>query len=233
MPSIDGFGKDRPSHLEEPSRRKTMHRILSIMKRAMDLFVSVTALILLLPLIGVAAFLIRVTMGAPVLFRQVRPGLKERPFTLLKFRTMRAEQDGNGRALPDQARLTKLGRWLRKHSIDELPQLYNVVRNDMSLVGPRPLLTDYLALYSAEQRRRHDVKPGITGWAQVNGRNQLSWERKFDLDLWYVDHWTLWVDIRVLCLTFLKVIRQEGISPVGLATMPEFTGSASRDPHAQ
>lgn len=196
-----------------------------MLKRAMD--VSVAALLLTVmsvPLL-VVALLVRWTMGAPVLFRQMRPGLNGRPFELMKFRTMRHATDEKGHPLPDEARLTPLGRWLRKLSLDELPQVLNVLRGDMSLVGPRPLLTEYLALYTPEQARRHEVRPGITGWAQVNGRNALSWEERFRLDVWYVDHHSLWLDLRILGLTLLSVLRGEGINEPGAATMSRFTGS--------
>jgi lipopolysaccharide/colanic/teichoic acid biosynthesis glycosyltransferase len=160
-----------------------------------------------------------------VLFVQVRPGLHGAPFRIYKLRTMRDATDASGRPLPDQDRLTPFGAWLRSTSLDELPELLNVLRGEMSLVGPRPLLMEYLPLYSAEQRRRHEVRPGITGWAQVNGRNALSWQRKFELDVWYVDHRSLWLDLRILALTVGSVLRRENISASGEATMPRFTGA--------
>jgi lipopolysaccharide/colanic/teichoic acid biosynthesis glycosyltransferase len=175
--------------------------------------------------LAITAFIILITMGRPLLFRQVRPGLDAQRFTLLKFRTMRTAL-GSGLGFPSDAdRLTGCGRFLRKFSLDELPQLWNVLCGDMSLVGPRPLLKEYMPRYSAGQRRRHQAKPGITGWAQINGRNTLNWERKFELDVWYVDNWSLWLDTKILLLTAWKVLRRESISQEGHATMPEFLGS--------
>lgn len=191
----------------------------------MDVLVAGMALVLLaLPLLLLAC-LVRVRLGSPVLFRQVRPGLHERPFMMVKFRTMTDERGADGELLPDARRLTSFGRFLRATSLDELPELWNVLRGEMSLVGPRPLLMEYLPLYSPEQARRHEVRPGITGWAQVNGRNALSWEERFKLDVWYVDHRSLWLDLRILWLTVRKVIVREGISAQGEATMPRFTGN--------
>ncbi len=178
------------------------------------------------PVVGAAALAVRATMGTPVFFRQKRPGLRGEPFGVLKFRTMTQERDASGALRPDAERLTAVGRFLRSSSIDELPQLWNVLRGDMSLVGPRPLLMQYLTRYSPEQARRHDVLPGITGWAQINGRNTLSWDEKFRLDSWYVDHWSLGLDLKILALTALRVVRREGISSEGHVTMPEFMGSA-------
>lgn len=166
-------------------------------------------------------------MGSPVLFRQCRPGRFGRPFYMIKFRTMRDATDAAGRPLPDGERLTAFGRFLRSSSLDELPELWNVLKGDMSLVGPRPLLMEYLPLYSAEQARRHEVRPGVTGWAQVNGRNALTWEEKFRLDVWYVDNRSLWLDLRIIAMTVKKVIRRDGISAAGEATMPKFTGKPS------
>lgn len=193
-------------------------------KRAVDVTAATLGLTLCAPVLAGAGLAIRGTMGSPVLFRQSRPGYRGRPFELMKFRTMRHVVDAAGNPLPDEARLTRLGAWLRATSVDELPQLWNVVRGDMSLVGPRPLLMRYLTRYSPEQARRHDVLPGITGWAQVNGRNALSWEEKFRLDVWYVDNWSLALDVRILLLTALKVVQRSGISREGHATMPEFMG---------
>ena len=191
----------------------------------MDVLVAGAALVLLaLPLLLLAC-LVRVRLGSPVLFRQVRPGLRGRPFMMVKFRTMTDERDADGELLPDARRLTAFGRFLRASSLDELPELWNVLRGEMSLVGPRPLLMEYLPLYSSEQARRHEVRPGITGWAQVNGRNAVSWEDRFKLDVWYVDHRTLGLDLRILWLTVRKVIVREGISAQGEATMPRFTGN--------
>ena len=194
-------------------------------KRLLDLLIAAVALAILSPLLAVVALLVRARLGSPVLFRQERPGLHGRPFTLIKFRTMRDARDQHGKPLADEQRLTRFGRWLRATSVDELPELWDVLRGDMSLVGPRPLLMHYLPLYSTEQARRHDVRPGITGWAQVNGRNAISWEEKFELDVWYVDHWSLWLDLRILSRSVLALVRPHGISAEGSATMPEFRGS--------
>jgi sugar transferase EpsL len=196
-----------------------------VFKRLMDLIMSAIALILLAPLMAAVAVLVWLTMGPPILFRQVRAGYRGLPFTLFKFATMRSARDAQRRLLPDKDRLTKVGTLLRRFSLDELPQLWNVLIGDMSLVGPRPLLVDYLPRYSPEQARRHEVKPGITGWAQVNGRNTLSWEQKFNLDVWYVDHRSLGLDAEIIWITMQKVLQREGISLDGHATMPEFRGS--------
>jgi lipopolysaccharide/colanic/teichoic acid biosynthesis glycosyltransferase len=193
-------------------------------KRLLDLGMVLLALTLLWPVLLCLAVLVRLKLGAPVFFRQTRPGLHGRPFRLIKFRTMRDAFDAQGKPLPDAERLTPFGRWLRATSLDELPELWNVLKGEMSLVGPRPLLMEYLPLYSAEQARRHEVKPGITGWAQVNGRNALSWEGKFELDVWYVDHQSFWLDVQIIALTIKKVLLREGISAQGEATMPRFTG---------
>ena len=201
-----------------------------VVKRALDLFVVMPTIVACFPIAVVVAILIRARMGSPVLFRQVRPGYKGRPFQLVKFRTMLETTDASGALLPDDQRLTPLGRFLRRTSLDELPQLWNVLRGDMSLVGPRPLLMEYLDRYTPEQMRRHDVRPGITGLAQVSGRNNLPWEQRFDLDVWYVDNWSLWLDLRIIALTIRKVLRGEGVSAQGVATMTKFTGS--RDPAA-
>jgi sugar transferase EpsL len=195
-------------------------------KRALDISVSAAALVLTLPLIVVAAIVVRVTLGSPILFRQQRPGLHGRPFVLYKLRSMNEARGSGGELLSDDARLTGAGHWLRKLSLDELPQLWNVLKGDMSLVGPRPLLMEYLPLYDARQARRHEVKPGITGWAQVKGRNALSWEEKFNLDVWYVEHVSFSLDMGILALTALRVVRPHGIAQAGSATMPRFTGSA-------
>lgn len=195
------------------------------MKRVVDIFGAGLGLLMLSPVILCLAWMIRRRLGSPVLFRQIRPGLKGRPFEMIKFRTMRDAVDSNGQPLPDEERLTPFGRWLRSTSMDELPELWNVLRGDMSLVGPRPLLMEYLPLYSPEQARRHEVRPGITGWAQVNGRNAISWEEKFKLDVWYVDNHNLWLDIKILYLTVRKVFARDGISAEGEATMPKFTGN--------
>ena len=197
-------------------------------KRLFDLLLSGLALLLLSPLLLALALLVRHYHGRPVLFSQQRPGYRGRPFRLYKFRSMSDARDAQGNLLPDAERLTRLGRFLRSTSLDELPELFNVLRGEMSLVGPRPLLMQYLGRYSPEQMRRHDVLPGITGWAQVNGRNALSWEDKFRLDVWYVDHWTFWLDLRILLLTLAKVVQREGISQPGYATAEEFMGSPEK-----
>jgi lipopolysaccharide/colanic/teichoic acid biosynthesis glycosyltransferase len=197
------------------------------MKRIFDLLVALLALLLLaLPLLALAWW-IRRKLGSPVLFRQVRPGLNGKPFTMVKFRTMTDERGADGALLSDAQRLTPFGRFLRANSLDELPELWNVLRGDMSLVGPRPLLMEYLPLYSPEQARRHELRPGITGWAQVNGRNAISWQEKFALDVWYVDNQSLWLDIKILWMTVRKVLVRDGISAAGEATMSKFTGSES------
>lgn len=188
---------------------------------------SFCALVVLAFPLFVVALLIRRKLGWPVLFRQQRPGYLGRPFWLLKFRTMTNARDTSGALLPDAQRLTTFGRWLRSTSIDELPGLLNILRGEMSFIGPRPLLMQYLPLYSAEQARRHDIKPGFSGWAQINGRNTLSWEEKFRLDVWYVDHQNFWLDLRIFLITILKVLRREGISAAGEATMAPFTGTTA------
>lgn len=195
------------------------------MKRLFDIICSVCGLLILSPVILIVAWMIRRKLGSPVLFKQERPGLHGKSFLMIKFRTMRDAVDSNGRPLPDSERMTPFGRFLRSSSLDELPELWNVLKGDMSLVGPRPLLMQYLPLYSDEQRRRHEVKPGVTGWAQINGRNSLSWDEKFKLDVWYVDNHTLWLDLKILFLTIKKVLIKEGISQENNATMEAFTGS--------
>lgn len=199
------------------------------MKRLIDIFVSLMLLALLSPIMLIVAIGVWRDVGAPVFFRQVRPGLGGRPFTLIKFRTMRGAHSGEFSGTDDGQRLTALGRKLRATSLDELPELWNVLRGEMSLVGPRPLLMRYLPLYTREQMRRHDVKPGLTGWAQVNGRNALSWDDKFRLDTWYVDHRSTFLDLKILLLTAAAVFGRQGISFENEATMPEFTGSAARN----
>jgi sugar transferase EpsL len=193
-------------------------------KRALDLVVSVFSLVLLSPLFVAVAVAVRIE-GRPVFFRQRRPGYKGVPFLTVKFRSMRDKRDDQGHLLPDGERITPLGAFLRRSSLDELPQLWNVLRGDMSLVGPRPLLMQYLDRYTPEQARRHSVPPGITGWTQVNGRNDLAWEKKLALDVWYVDHWSLCLDVRILLITMWKVLKGEGIGAQGCATMPEFMGT--------
>jgi lipopolysaccharide/colanic/teichoic acid biosynthesis glycosyltransferase len=198
------------------------------MKRLLDFTAALLGLILLaLPLL-VLVVLIRRKLGSPVFFRQTRPGLRGQPFKMIKFRTMTDARGPDGGLLPDAMRLTPFGRFLRATSLDELPELWNVLKGDMSLVGPRPLLMEYLPLYSSEQARRHEVRPGITGWAQVNGRNAIAWEEKFALDTWYVDNQSLWLDLKILWLTVKKVLVRDGISAAGEATMGKFTGSPPR-----
>lgn len=194
------------------------------MKRLFDLLASAIGLLLLAVPLALLAWQVRRKLGSPVLFTQVRPGLHGKPFRMVKFRTMTDARDASGALLPDAQRLTPFGRFLRASSLDELPELWNVLRGEMSLVGPRPLLMEYLPLYSPEQARRHEVRPGITGWAQVNGRNAISWADKFALDVWYVDHRSLWLDVRILWLTVRKVLVRDGISAAGEATMPRFEG---------
>lgn len=195
------------------------------MKRFFDMLLTSIALLLLLPVLLAVALTIRIRLGSPVVFRQMRPGRYGRPFQMLKFRSMLDAVDGKGQVLPDEQRLNKFGRALRATSLDELPGLWNVLRGDMSLVGPRPLLMDYLPLYNKHQARRHEVRPGITGWAQVNGRNAISWEQKFELDVWYVDHRSLRLDLWIMLLTVKKVLQGSDINSAGAATMPGFTGS--------
>jgi lipopolysaccharide/colanic/teichoic acid biosynthesis glycosyltransferase len=194
-------------------------------KRFFDIVASVAGLILLSPVIVVVAYMIRKRLGSPILFRQVRPGLGGKPFEMVKFRTMRDAFDANGDPLPDSERMTVFGRFLRSSSLDELPELWNVIKGDMSLVGPRPLLMEYLPLYDEVQVRRHDARPGVTGWAQINGRNALSWEEKFKLDVWYVDNQSLWLDLKIIFLTIKKVLIRDGISAEGEVTVTKFTGS--------
>jgi len=200
------------------------------LKRVVDVIASATTLVVLSPLLLAIAVAIWLERQGPILFRQKRPGYQGVPFLAMKFRSMVDVRDEQGRLLPDEERITRLGAFLRRTSLDELPQFWNVLRGDMSLVGPRPLLMQYLDRYSAEQARRHLVPPGITGWTQVNGRNDLPWERKLALDVWYVDHWSLWLDFRILCLTVWKVLKGEGISAEGSATMPEFMGNETKLP---
>lgn len=196
-----------------------------MVKRAVDIFASLFGLILLSPIILILSLCIRCKLGAPVLFRQIRPGMNGKPFEMVKFRTMRDALDAQGVPLPDDKRMTPFGSFLRASSLDELPELWNVLKGDMSLVGPRPLLMEYLPLYSQEQYRRHEVRPGVTGWAQINGRNALSWEDKFKLDVWYIDNRSIMLDFKILLLTVKKVLVRDGISAEGEVTMSKFTGS--------
>lgn len=196
-----------------------------MIKRLFDFTSSLLGLFILSPLIAIISISIRKNLGSPVLFRQVRPGKNGEPFEMVKFRTMRDASDTDGNLLPDSERMTTFGNFLRSTSLDELPELWNVLKGDMSLVGPRPLLMEYLPLYSKEQYRRHEVRPGVTGWAQVNGRNAISWEEKFALDVWYVENQSLWLDIKILWLTVKKVLVRDGISAEGEVTMSKFTGT--------
>lgn len=194
-------------------------------KRLLDIVVSASALLLLSPLLLYLAYLIRKNLGSPVLFQQIRPAQGGKPFKMIKFRTMRDAVDKQGKPLPDSERLTPFGQKLRASSLDELPELWNVLKGEMSLVGPRPLLMEYLPLYNAQQMRRHEMKPGITGWAQINGRNATTWDERFAHDIWYIDHYSFWLDLKILCLTFKKVWQKDGINAAGEATMPKFTGN--------
>lgn len=200
-----------------------------MIKRLLDIVVSAFGLLLLVPVIGIMAWGVRRKLGSPVFFCQTRPGKDGTPFRMIKFRTMLDVVDKNGNPLPDERRITSFGQFLRATSLDELPELWNVLKGDMSLVGPRPLLMEYLPLYSAEQYRRHNVRPGVTGWAQINGRNALSWDEKFQLDVWYVDNQSLWLDIKILLLTVKKVLVRDGISGDGVVTMSRFTGNDHKE----
>jgi len=200
-----------------------------VIKRLFDIFSSIIGLLVLAPVILIIALLIHRKLGSPVLFYQVRPGKDEKPFEMIKFRTMRDAIDKDGMPLPDSERITPFGNFLRNSSLDELPELWNVLKGDMSFVGPRPLLKEYLPLYSPEQARRHNVRPGITGWAQVNGRNAISWEEKFKYDIWYVENQSFWLDMKIIWMTIKKVIAREGISADDHATMPKFSGSQDFD----
>jgi sugar transferase EpsL len=201
----------------------------TIAKRLFDLLLAALAVIMLSPLLLFTAGLVFLRFGCPVFFRQRRTGLHGHSFEIWKFRTMVDAGYPNGEFLPDELRLTRFGQFLRRSSLDELPQLFNVLQGNMSLVGPRPLLPEYLPRYNDFQKRRHEVKPGITGWAQVNGRNTLTWDQKFKLDVWYVDHWNIWLDIKILWMTVITTVRSEGINQVGRATVSEFTGSSNSD----
>lgn len=201
-----------------------------MIKRLFDIAAASSALVVLAPVYAVTAYKVKKNLGSPVLFRQVRPGLDGKPFEMLKFRSMKDAVDAEGNVLPDSERLTDFGKRLRDSSLDELPELWNVIKGDMSLVGPRPLLMEYLPLYNDEQKRRHQVRPGITGYAQVNGRNAIGWDEKFTLDAWYVDNQSLWLDIKILAKTVKKVVIKDGISAEGEATMPKFTGSSIAEP---
>jgi len=199
-----------------------------VLKRSFDIFGSVIGLLILMPMILVIALQVRRKLGTPVLFRQTRPGKRGKPFEMIKFRTMRDAIDAAGNPLPDSERMTPFGIFLRSSSLDELPELWNVLKGDMSLVGPRPLLMEYLPLYSPEQYRRHEARPGVTGWAQINGRNALSWDEKFKLDIWYVDNHSFWLDLKIIFLTIKKVVGRDGISADGEATMSKFEGTQGK-----
>ncbi|MCD6356108.1 MAG: sugar transferase [Anaerolineaceae bacterium] len=198
-----------------------------IVKRMFDILFSLLAIALLSPLLLVIGIFNALMVGFPILFKQTRPGKNGVPFTLCKFRTMKEDKDRNGSLLPDKERITSFGKFLRKTSLDELPELFNVIKGDMSIVGPRPLLMQYLERYSPKQARRHEMLPGITGWAQVNGRNAISWEEKFRLDVWYIDHWSFWLDMKIILLTIWKVVTGKGVSQPGKATMDEFKGNST------
>lgn len=195
------------------------------MKRLFDFLLSFNAILVLLPIFCLLAFLVKFTIGTPIFFVQSRPGLHGKPFAMIKFRSMTNAQNSDGSLLPDSERLTRLGQFLRATSLDELPELWNVLKGDMSLVGPRPLLMEYLSLYSPEQARRHNVRPGITGWAQVNGRNAIAWEEKFKLDVWYVDNHSFWLDVKILFLTVKRVFQRHGVSADGEVTISRFKGN--------
>jgi len=207
------------------NRIRTEGLLSSVLKRGVDIVGAAGGLILFSPVIAVLVPIVYIKLGRPVFFAQVRPGKDGRPFKMYKFRTMTDGRDANGSLLSDAERLTPTGRFLRSTSLDELPELWNVLVGDMSLVGPRPLLMEYLPLYTPHQARRHEVRPGVTGWAQVRGRNALTWEEKLRLDVWYVDHRTFWLDMRILAMTVMTVLRRDGVSAAGDATMPRFTGS--------
>jgi lipopolysaccharide/colanic/teichoic acid biosynthesis glycosyltransferase len=199
-----------------------------LLKRFFDITASVTATILLLPILGIIYILVRFSIGSPVFFRQLRPGLNAKPFMMVKFRTMTDAKDATGKYLSDNERLTSFGRFLRSSSLDELPELLNVIKGEMSIVGPRPLLMDYLPLYNEEQLARHVVRPGITGWAQVNGRNAITWEEKFRLDLWYIENSSFWIDCKIIALTIRKVLGSSGVNAGADVTMPAFTGNKTK-----
>jgi lipopolysaccharide/colanic/teichoic acid biosynthesis glycosyltransferase len=209
---------------------KLLPKGVPLVKRLSDVILASLALVLLSPVFLILSILVAIRNGFPILFRQKRPGLREEIFTIYKFRTMRDVTDDAGEPLPDAQRLTRLGRFLRATSLDELPELLNILKGDMSLVGPRPLLVQYLPLYSKQQARRHDVLPGLTGWAQVNGRNALTWQEKFALDVWYVDHWTFWLDVKIITHTIVKVLQREGVSQPGQATAEPFRGNPPDTP---
>jgi len=200
-----------------------------VLKRIIDIIGALVGLIVSSPIMLIVSLIIYLTMGRPVFFKQLRPGLNGKPFVIYKFRTMLDLRDKDGNLLPDEKRITAIGKFLRSTTLDELPEFWNVLKGDMSLVGPRPLLVEYLPRYTPEQARRHNVKPGMTGWAQVNGRNAITWEEKFKLDVWYVDNWNIPLDLKIIFLTILKVFKREGVSAEGYATMPEFVGSKNME----
>ncbi|MFM2416245.1 MAG: hypothetical protein RL385_968 [Pseudomonadota bacterium] len=233
--SVPAFHSEIPSQPSLQRSRNDRHFEMqkATAKRIADVVGSGIALVVLAPVMAGISLMVRTNLGTPVLFRQERPGLGGRPFRMAKFRTMREACDSQGNSLPDEARLTRFGQVLRATSLDELPELWNVLRGDMSLVGPRPLLMEYLPRYNARQARRHDVRPGITGWAQINGRNTLSWDEKFELDLWYVENQSLSLDLKILARTVWTVIRRKGISAEGEVTMPRFMGTADPSRNAR
>lgn len=210
---------------------KLLPKDMPIVKRVIDIILSLSVLILFSPVLLIICILVAVQFGFPILFKQKRPGYQGEIFTIYKFRTMQNRLDDQGKPLPDAQRLTKFGRFLRAASLDELPELINVLKGEMSIVGPRPLLVEYLPLYNAKQFRRHEVLPGITGWAQINGRNAISWQEKFDLDVWYVDNWSVWLDMKTIVLSVVKVLRREGISQPGVATAEPFKGNPPEIDH--
>lgn len=223
MPDHERFRAPNGRGEHAQSRRRKAQRTA---KRLIDITAAAVAMLAFSPIMAATALLVLIALGRPVTFRQTRSGYRGRPIVLTKFRTMRDDRDANGQSLSDAERLTRLGRWLRRTSLDELPQLWNVLTGELSLVGPRPLLVDYLPLYTADQQRRHEAIPGITGWAQINGRNAIGWDERFALDVWYVDNWSLWLDLKIILRTVVTVLRKEGIAAAGAATMPRFTGSA-------
>ena len=221
------YTKEHAKSLHELHYTCVVLGVCSLIKRTLDIFGALIGLIIFSPVLIIIFLLIRIKMSSPVLFRQIRPGMCGKPFEMIKFRTMCDAYDSNGRPLPDVERLTKLGRFLRSSSLDELPTLWNVLKGEMSLVGPRPLLLEYLPLYSTEQARRHEVRPGVTGWAQINGRNAITWDEKFTLDVWYIENRSLLLDLKIIVLTIRKVLRRDGISAQGEATMRKFEGDTN------
>lgn len=225
MKSLKGFGDEMPGEAKLKPQKEKSGPYRRYFKRPLDFVLSLAAIIILSPILLLIALLVRIKLGSPVIFKQQRPGMNEKIFTLYKFRTMTDERDEKGELLPDEMRLTDFGKFLRASSLDELPELFNILKGDMSIVGPRPLLIEYLPLYNAHQRRRHEVRPGLTGLAQVNGRNAISWEEKFNYDVEYVDNLSFFLDVKIIFLTIMKVLKREGINQEGRATMEPFRGS--------